>query len=66
MRNWLAGIIALIGLLFFFFLERNLWGFIILTICAVAAAVLFSESELQERIKKQKQQRQERKEKRQQ
>jgi hypothetical protein len=61
MRNWLAGIFALFGLLFFFFLERNIWGFIVLTICAVVAAVLFSESELQTRIRKQKQEKAERK-----
>ena len=52
MRNWLAGIIAVAGLLFFFFVERNLLGFIVLIACAVAAAVLFSEREMDERVKK--------------
>ena len=52
MRNWLAGIIAFVGLVFFFFVERNLLGFIVLIICAVGAAILFSEPEMDERIKK--------------
>jgi len=52
MRNWLAGIIAFFGLIFFFFAERNLLGFIVLIICAVVAAILFSEPEMDERIKK--------------
>ena len=52
MRNWLAGIIAFVGLIFFFFVERNLLGFIVLIICAVVAAILFSEPEMDERIKK--------------
>jgi hypothetical protein len=64
MRNWLAGIIAVAGLAFFFFIERNLFGFIVLMICAVVAAFLFSEKELQERIKRQKQERLERRRKR--
>ena len=63
MKNWIAGIIAIAGLLFFFFVERNLVGFIVLIICALVVAVLFSESELQERIKRQKLQREERRRK---
>jgi energy-converting hydrogenase Eha subunit H len=64
MRNWLAGIIAFAGLVFFFFVERNLLGFIVLIICAVAAAILFSEPEMDERIKKIREERQERRRKR--
>jgi len=60
MRNWLAGIIAVAGLVFFFFVERNLLGFIVLIACAVVAAILFSEREMDERVKKIKQERQER------
>ncbi|HMK94853.1 MAG TPA: hypothetical protein VK536_05565 [Candidatus Limnocylindrales bacterium] len=52
MRNWLAGIIAVVGLVFFFFVEKNLLGFIVLIACAVAAAILFSEREMNERVKK--------------
>jgi len=48
----LAGIIAVAGLVFFFFVERNLLGFIVLIACAVAAAILFSEREMDERVKK--------------
>jgi len=58
MRNWIAGIIAVAGLLFFFLAERNLIGFIVLIACAAAAAILFSEEELDERISKMKKQRQ--------
>jgi len=58
MRNWLAGIIAVIGLLFFFLVERNLIGFIVLITCAAGAAILFSEKELDERVGKIKQRRQ--------
>jgi hypothetical protein len=64
MRNWLAGIIAVIGLVFFFFVERNLLGFIVLVICAVFAAILASQTEMDERIKKIKEDRQERRRKR--
>lgn len=64
MRNWLAGIIAFAGLLFFFLVERNLLGFIILIICAVIAAILFSEREMDERVKKIREARQKRNEKR--
>jgi hypothetical protein len=63
MRNWLAGIIAFVGLVFFFFVERNLLGFIVLIICAVGAAILFSEPEMDERIKKIREERQERRRK---
>jgi len=56
MRNWLAGIIAIAGLLFFFFVEKNLLGFIVLIACAVTAAILFSEREMDERVKKIKEQ----------
>jgi hypothetical protein len=63
MRNWLAGIIAVAGLLFFFFVERNLLGFIVLIACAVATAILFSEREMDERVKKIKEERQERRRK---
>ena len=52
MRNWLAGIIAIIGLVFFFFFERNLFGFIVLIICAAVAAIFYSQPEMDERIKK--------------
>ena len=52
MRNWLAGIIAFAGIIFFFFVERNLLGFTVLMICAVAAAILFSEKEMDARRKK--------------
>ena len=52
MRNWLAGVIAFAGLVFFFLVERNIVGFIILIVCAVAAAILFSEREMDERVKK--------------
>ena len=48
----MAGIIAVAGLVFFFFVERNLLGFIVLIACAVAAAILFSEREMDERVKK--------------
>jgi len=58
MRNWIAGIIAIVGLLFFFLAERNLLGFIVLIACAAATAILFSEKELNERIGKMKKQRQ--------
>ena len=54
MRNWLAGIIAVAGLVFFFFIEKNLLGFIVLVACAVAAAILFSEREMDERVKRMK------------
>ena len=57
MRNWLAGIIAIVGLLFFFIFERNLTGFIVLIACAAAAAILFSEREMDERVKKVREQR---------
>ena len=60
MRNWLAGIFAVAGLLFFFFAERNLLGFIVLIACAVAAAILFSEREMDERLTKIKEERKER------
>ncbi|MGA3290408.1 MAG: hypothetical protein ABSD42_09245 [Candidatus Bathyarchaeia archaeon] len=63
MRNWLAGIIAFVGLVFFFFFERNLIGFTVLIICAVGAAILFSEPEMDERIKKIRDERQERRRK---
>jgi hypothetical protein len=63
MRNWLAGIIAIAGLLFFFFVEKNLLGFIVLIACAVAAAILFSEREMDERVKKIKEQEEKEKEK---
>ena len=52
MRNWIAGIIAVAGLLFFFIADRNLFGFIVLIACAAAAAILFSEKEMDERVKK--------------
>ena len=52
MRNWLAGVIAFAGLAFFFLVERNIVGFIVLIVCAVAAAILFSEREMDERVKK--------------
>jgi len=64
MRNWLAGIIAFFGLIFFFFVQRNLLGFIVLIICAVGAAILFSESEMDERIRRIREDRQERRRKR--
>ena len=64
MRNWLAGIVAVAGLLFFFVFERNLLGFIVLLACAVAAAVLFSEREMDERVKKIKEREEERRRKR--
>jgi len=64
MRNWLAGIIAIAGVLFFFFIERNLLGFVVLVICAAIVAILFSEREMDERVKKIKEERQERQRKR--
>ena len=63
MRNWLAGSVAVAGLLFFFVIERNLFGFIVLIVCAALAAVLFSEREMDERVKKIKDQRHERRRK---
>ena len=60
MRNWLAGIVAVAGLIFFFVFERNLLGFIVLIACAVATAVLFSEREMDERVKKIKEREEER------
>jgi hypothetical protein len=44
MRNWLDGIIAFAGIIFFFFVERKFLGFIVLVVCAVVAAILFSEA----------------------
>jgi hypothetical protein len=64
MRNWWAGIVAFVGLLFFFLLERNILGFIVLIVCAATAAVLFSEREMDERVKKLREDRQERRRKR--
>jgi len=61
MRNWIAGIIAVVGLLFFFLVERNLTGFIILIICAAGASILFSEKEMDDRVRKMKQRRQKQK-----
>jgi len=63
MRNWLAGIIAVAGLVFFFFIEKNLVGFIVLIACAVAAAILFSEREMDERVKRMKEEEKRRKRK---
>jgi hypothetical protein len=54
MRNWLVGIIAAVGLVFFFFVERNLLGFIVLIVCAAIAAIFYSQTEMDERIKKTK------------
>jgi len=48
---------------FFFFVERNPLGFIVLIACAVAAAVLFSEREMDERVKKIKEREEERRRK---
>ena len=48
----------MVGLIFFFVLERNLLGFIVLIACAAAAAILFSEKEMDERVKKTKEARQ--------
>ena len=48
----------MVGLIFFFILERNILGFIVLIACAAAASILFSEKEMDERVKKTKEARQ--------